>query len=357
MFHLFKRAYLEFDYKLDNVGYNFVIATDLFHGLPMGGSVAPTCVLPAASAFDNFLTHNFQGDVENFWQFMYSADRKIIGYFKTQVVEQLLIQYIKSVFEFGNVQDHYLLYTSIVESVRVRSHIQATAPDLRNKMTRELFLLKSFEQFKTLYDAQPVSNFLRNVINKQTVSFEYLLPDYLLHGDKSLVRDEILKRVKYISIDNWRDEIEQLRLETMFGFLDMSALDPSSNFEVGNVEAQLQASKTLRWMVDENFSADPEYITSNYDYADMVDQWHALERFWIVNRPGSDTVIEDMFEVNKLIMAQEWETLLHRDINRGFGCLYTFELYREKSNQIFSVYCYRKKRQNTVEDLAPFRLY
>jgi hypothetical protein len=140
----------------------------------------------------------------------------------------------------------------------------------------------------------------------------------------------------------------------MFGFLDMDVIDPDSNFEIGNVEDQLKNSSTLNWMVDENFSAEPSYITSNYDYTVLVDQWHALERIWV---PGEHDAQEDMFEVNQMLMAEDWQGLLHRDINRNFGCLYTFELFREKSNQIFATYCYRKTRQNLIADLAPFRLY
>jgi hypothetical protein len=350
MFHLFKRAYLEFDYKFDSIGYKMLMATDLYNLFPMPTDI---CILPSVGTFDELLANNFENDVEQFWQYMYEADHKLIAYLKTDVTERLLIQYAKSIFQYASEQDVYLLYKSMVESVRVRSYIQVNAPDTRHQMVRDTFKMKSFEEFKVIYDAQPVSNFLRNVINKQDVSFEYLLPDYLYHGEESLCKEEILDRVRIISIDNWRDELEQLRLETMFGFLDMGVIDPDSNFEIGNVEDQLKNSSTLNWMVDENFSAEPSYITSNYDYNNLVNQWHSLERIWVPDHTGN----EDMFEVNQMLMAEDWEGLLHRDINRNFGCLYTFELFREKSNQIFSTYCYRKKRQNLTADLAPFRLY
>jgi hypothetical protein len=351
MFHLFKRAYLEFDYKFDSVGYKMLMATDLYNLFPMPTDICP---LPTVATFDELLTANFENDVEKFWQFMYEADDKFIAYLKINTVENLLIQYGKSVFQYASEQDHYLWYTSVVESARLRSYIQTSAPDARNQMLRNTFNIKSFEEFKVIYDSQPVSNFLRNIINKQDVSFEYLLPDYLYHGESSLCKEEILDRVRIISIDNWKDELEQLRLETMFGFLDMKVIDPSVNLEVGNIEDQLRNSTLLRWMVDENFSAEPAYIKANYDYQNLVNQWYALEKIWV---PGEHNGIEDMFVVNQMIMAEDWESLLHRDIDRNFGCLYTFELFREKSNQIFSTYCYRKKRQNLLSDLAPFRLY
>ncbi len=345
MFHLFKRAYLEFDYKFDSVGYKFITATDIFSNYPMQ---MESCLLPNENTFDLLLEKNFNNDIDQFWQYMYAADHKFIGYFKTDVVEKLLIQYFKSIFQFASDQDIYLMYKSVVESARVRSYIQTTAPDMRHQTLRDTFVIKSFEDFKVIHDAQPVSNFLRNVINKKDISFEYLLPDYLYYGDQSLVKEEILDRVRLISIDNWRDEIEQLRLETLFGFLDVDAIDPTMNIEVGAIEEQLKNSQFLKWMTDEEFSADPAYIRAHYNYLDLVEQWRRMYEIW-----GTS---EDMREVNDLIMAEDWEALLHRDINRNFGCLFTFELFREKSNQVFATYCYRKKRNNQIADLSPFKL-
>ena len=345
MFHLFKRAYLEFDYKFDSVGYKMLMATDLYNLFPMPSDV---CILPSVGTFDELLAANFENDVEQFWQYMYEADHKLIAYLKTDVTERLLIQYAKSIFQYASEQDVYLVYKSIVESVRVRSYIQANAPDMRHRMLRDTFNMKSFEEFKVIYDAQPVSNFLRNIVNKQDLSFEYLLPDYLYHRDQSTVKNEILDRVRIISIDNWMDEIEQLRLEILFGFLDVDAVDPTMNVEVGTLETQLKNSECLKWMTDENFSADPAYIREHYNYLDLVEQWRRMYEIW-----GTQ---EDMREVNDLIMAEDWETLLDRDMSRNFGCLFTFEIFREKSNQVFATHCYRKQRNNQIADLSPFRL-
>lgn len=348
MFHLFKRAYLEFDYKLDTIGYKFIMASSAFESLPMGAHLSDVCLLPLSQDFETMLSTHFENDVDKFWLYMYEKDHKVIAYFDERVVEKLLIQFIKSIFQYSNEQSTYLLYKSIVESVRVRSRIQTTAPDQRSFLIRKTFKIKSFDDFKLIYDAQPVSNFLRNVINKSDISFEYLLPDYFCNGNSSLYKDEVLARVRLISIDNWRDEIEQLKLETIFGFLDMDQVDSNLQMSIGNIEEQLIQSNMLKWMVDDNFSADPQYIKDNYNYLDFVEQWRRVYEIW-----GGT---EDMREVNDLIMAENWELLLERDIQRNFGCLYTFELFREKSNQVFATFCYRMKRQNNLDALAPFKL-
>jgi hypothetical protein len=347
MFHLFKRAYLEFDYKMDSLGYDFLVATSYFGNFPMT-AYAEKCLKPTSPSFEELLESSFENDIEKFWEFMYSSDNKIICYTRTDTIEKLMIQFFKSIFKHANSSDIFLLYQTMVESARVRSYIQTTAPDGRNKFLRDTFKLKTYEEFVELYNEQPISNFLRNDINKKDISFEFLLPDYFYNGTSSLFKDEILKRVKLISIDLWKDELEQLRLETIFGFLDMDRIDNNMNMQIGNIEIELNESELLKWMVDENFSADPSYIKRNYDYLKLVDQWDKMYDIWETK--------EDMKEVNDLIMAENWEALLERDINRNFGCLFTFELFREKSNQVFSSYCYRKKRNNLVSDLAPFRI-
>lgn len=347
MFHLFKRSYLEFDYKMDSLGYDFLIASEYFGNLPMN-AYAEKCLKPTAPSFEELIQTSFDNDTEKFWKFMYNSENKLICYTKTETVEKLMIQFFKSVFKHATPLNVFLLYQTMVESARVRSYIQTTAPDGRNKFLRETFEIKTYREFKEIYDAQPISNFLKEGIDKKDLSFEFLLPDYFYNGHSSLYKEEILKRVKLISIDLWKDELEQLRLETIFGFLDMDRIDPAMELEVGNIERKLNESELLKWMVDENFSADPTYIKANYNYLNLVDQWKKMYDIW--------ETPEDMREINDLIMAENWEALLERDINRNFGCLFTFELFREKSNQVFSSYCYRKKRNNLTDELAPFRL-
>lgn len=346
MFHLFKRSYLEFDYKMDSLGYDFMVASEYFGNLPMQ-SYAEKCVKPTAPDLKTLLENSFDNDIEKFWEFMYTSPNKIICYTRTDIVETLMIQFYKSIFKYATDKDIYLVYQSMVESARVRSHIQTTAPDGRHKTLRDIFKIKSFNEFKRIYDTQPVSNFLRNVVNKKDLSFEFLLPDYFCNNETSLFKNEILNRVKLISIDLWQDEIEQLKLETIFGFLDMDRIDPTLKFEVGNIESELEKSELLKWMTDENFSADPAYIRQHYDYLKLVDQWQKMYEIW--------ETPEDMREINDMIMAEDWEGLLNRDIARNFGCLFTFELFREKANQVFATYCYRKKRNNLSTELAPFR--
>lgn len=351
MFHLFKTVYLEYDYKFDGLGYNFIMASPLVGagiGLPMGGPEEDNILYPVVNSFQDLLDKKFNGKIEKFWEKLYTHDNKLICYLLPEDFNRLQIQYWKSIFKNSDINDIYFLHKTWIESVRLRSYINTTAIDYRNYETRQKLNILSFDEFKTIYDSVPVSNYLINGIDISKVSFEYLLADFLYNGSSSAIKNELLNRVKLISLENWRDELEQLKLEIMFGFLDIDQVDKTLNLEVGNVENQLKNSSKLKWMCDEKFSTDIQYIKANYNYLDLVDQWKRIYEIWGGN--------EDMKEISDLIMAEKWEELLDRDIKRNFGCLYTFELFREKSNQIFATYCYKMKRQDKTNVLAGFKL-
>lgn len=351
MFHLFKTAYLEFDYLFDGLGYKFIMGSPMVGdgiGLPMGGPQANDILYPVTNSFEELIKIYFDNKIEKFWEKLYNFDNKIICYLRPDDVIKLQIQYWKSIFRFANVNDIYLLHKSWIESVRLRSFISTTAHDHRQFYTRQWIKILTFDDFKKLYDETEICNFLKNDIQLEKLSFEYLLADFLYNGSSSKMKEEMLNRVKLITLDNWRDEIEQLKLETIFGFLDINQVDSQIKPEIGTIENQLKNSKTLKWMVDDNFDSDPSYIKSHYNYLDFVEQWRRIYEIW-----GGT---EDMREINDLIIEEKWETLLYRDIDRNFGCLFTFELFKDKSNQIFGTYLYQKKRENKTDDLYPYKL-
>lgn len=349
MFHLFKTVYLEFDYKFDSVGYNFIMASSrVTQGLPMGFPESQNEVYRTTSNFEQLLNDEFDGNIESFWEALYNLDKKTIVYLTKEDLFKLQIQYLKSVLVNASVEDIYLIHKCFIESMRVRSYISTTAKDSRNNYTRQLLQIPTFEEFYELCDVTPVSNFLKNSVDRNTLSFEYLLGDFLYRGDASPYKEELLERVKLITWDNWADELEQLRLESIFGFLDMDILEDGLDIGVGEIESTIKSSPKLAWIFDENFVASPEYIREHHDYTYFDDIFARVYSVW----NGQ----EDMAELNEMIMNEQYEELLQRDIERGFGCLYTFELFKDKSNQVLATYLYKKKRAGQTSDLRSFKL-
>lgn len=349
MFHLFKTAYLEFDYKFESIGYKFIMAShSVTQGLPMGFPESTNELYKTTSCLDNLISDEFGGNIENFWESLYNREEKVIVYLTKDDLFKLQIQYLKSVLSNSSVEDIYLIHKSFIESMRVRSYISTTARDSRNNYTRQLLDIPSFEEFYALCDTIPVSSFLKNEVDKKTLSFEYLLGDFLYRGNSSPYKEELLKRVKLITWDNWADELEQLRLESIFGFLDMEILEDGLSIDIGEIESTIKSSPKLAWIFDENFKADPDYIREHHDYTYFDDIFARVYAVW----NGQ----EDMAELNEMIMNEQYEELLQRDIDRGFGCLYTFELFKEKSNQVLAAYLYRKKRNGQTSDLKSFKL-
>jgi len=354
MFHLFKTAYLHYDYKFDGIGYKFIMASPLVGdgvGLPMGGPDKNDILYPVTHSFESLLNDHFNGKIDKFWEKLYNADNKIICYLLPEDLNKLQIQYWKSIFANANINDIYFLHKTWIESIRLRSYINTTARDYRNYETRQKLKILPFNEFKNIYDSVLVSNFLKNGIDFSKLSFEYLLADYFYNGSSSSMKSELLKRVKIISIDNFRDELEQLKFEILFGFLDVNKLDETIKPEIGTLEEQIKNTK-LKWTVDENFNTDPKYIKENYNYLDFVDQFDKIN-----DKIYSIWSNEEYMKVlTELIVHEKWEELLMKDIERNYGCTYTWKFFKEKSNQVLSTYIYQKIRENKTQDLSPFRL-
>lgn len=354
MFHLFKTAYLEYDYKFDSIGYKFVMASPLVGdgiALPMSGPLEKDILYPVTHSFESLLNDNFNGKIDKFWEKLYMSENKIICYLLPEDLNKLQIQYWKSIFSNSTINDVYFLHKTWIESIRLRSYINTTARDYRNYETRQKLKILSFDEFKNVYESTQISNFLKNGIDFSKISFEYLLADYFYNGSSSSMKTELLNRVKIISVDNFRDELEQLKLEIIFGFLDVNKLYDTIKPEVGTLEEQMKNSK-LSWALDDNFNTDPKYMRENYNYLDFIEQFNKIN-----DKVYSIRSEEDYMKVlTESTIFEKWEELLMEDIKRNYGCIYTWKFFKEKGNQVLATYIYQKIRENKTQDLSPFRL-
>lgn len=345
MFHLFNAVYLDFDFNFEPYGKDFVLASDIFGNKPMV-TVQNNETYKSQPSFEDLINEVFKGNKEEFWKDLVERHKKVIVYVKPEQLYKLQLEYLKSIFKHAECKDLYKIHVSFVESARLRSYFVNRKKDVRKEVILDSINALSYDDFEELYNATNVSKVLQR-IDKTFLSFEYLLADYV-YNKNTKYKPALLDKIEVITWDNWFDELEQLRYEILFGSLDLSKLDPNLDLQIGTIEEQLAQSETLKWTVDKDFAYNRRYIKTNYDHTVFTPLWEKIYDIYSAK--------EDMSELNDLINNNKYEQLLIKDIDRGFGCIYTGEMFKERSNHVFATYCYRIARSEDKSPLAAFRL-
>lgn len=345
MFHLFNSVYIDFDFCFEPIGKDFILASDIFGNMPMV-TVRNNEAYKSQLSFEDLVEESFAGNKEALWKDLIARSRKVIIYVKPEKLYELQIEFLKSVFKHAECKDLYKIHLSFIESSRLRSYYEMRDRDARKQIILNSIHPLEYSKFEEIYANTKVSKTLQRM-DKSTLSFEYLLADYL-YNSSSKYKPALLSKVEVMTWDNWLDELEQLKYEIIFGSLDLNRLDSNLSFDIGNIEEQLANSETLKWVVDRNFTHNRKYIKSTYDYKMFDPLWKEIYAIY----SGE----EKMDDLNELINNDQYEKILWRDIDRGFGCIFTGEMFKGRSNHVFATYCYKVARSENRDELAPFRL-
>jgi hypothetical protein len=346
MFHLFNSVYLQFDFNFDPAGKDFILASDIFGNKPMT-TVQNNEVYESQPSFEDLIKKTFSGNKENLWKELINRPAKVILYVKPSKLYELQIEFLKSVFKYASCEDLYKIHISFIESTRLRSYYEMHNKDNRRKVILDTVHPMEYSAFKEVYDKTVISETLQRV-DKSLLSFEYLLADYI-YNRSTKYKSALLAKIEIMAWDNWLDELEQLKYEIIFGSLNLNHLDSNLNLDIGTIETQLANSDTLKWVIDRNFTHNKEYIKTTYDYQMFNPLWKQIYAIYSDNN-------ETMDEFNELINNDQYESLLWKDIDRGFGCIYTGEIFKEKSNHVFATYCYNIARSSDTSILASYKL-
>ena len=307
-----------------------------------------------ADNFEALINDNYDGDVENFWIDLVGKTSKLIVYLDSDTITNLQIQYWKSIFAVEPTpEDIHFLHNSYVESARLAAYNNivgnwdATGDTWTQKSILNTVHFKTLEEITVLCEANKASPALQGM-DISTVGIEYLLADYFA-DNTSKYKSVLLDRVKFLTWDNWLDELEHLKYEILSGTIDAGKLDPAISTTVGNTEAELAKSSILSWTVDPLFNEDIDYIRATYDHTIFVPCWQRLADQWGVP-------YDDMDELNDMINADDYEGLLLRDIDRNYGSSYTRTRFMNKANQVLATWVYDRVRKELTEDLVKFKL-
>jgi hypothetical protein len=368
MFHLFNKVYLQRDFRFEHT-YSFMVASKRWSTHPMIISKAETKF--QANSFETLLQENFNNDIEQFWLYLQNVKTKFIVYVDPDIFLKLQIQYWKSIFKDNiTINEIYTLYSSFVESDRLLTYYDLTrkkenADFLKPKLLDALKDIdkKTLEEITEIFNSTEKSDTL-SLLSSENISIEYLLADYFYNNNTSK-KSALLNKLKIITWDNIIDEFQHLRFELLFGGIDLNKIDPDLNVGIGNIEEKLKTSNILKWTVDPLFNTNIDYIKSNYTKDFFLIPHYKLQILWnkgnmrdLQGNPIDEGtgIVEDYTDLLTLIWNDQYETLLQRDIERGYGCIFSFRRMMHKSNHIFTSYLYDKVRNNNTNDLENFIL-
>lgn len=363
MFHITKRVYIDTDFRATQ-HYHFIIASSRWHKHPI--TTANQFLDSQHDDFDALLEAEYGGELEHFWQALLLEERKLMIYLEPQVILRLQIQYWKSIFPEITDEALYRLHASYVEAMRLRAYAGGLAqwdPGSNCSRVNDGVLLEQTlltpQEFKTLADTITPSAVLQ-AMDRTQVGFEYLLAgNYAAGGTDAEVKTELLERVKYISWDNWTEELYHLRLEILSAGQDIAKLDPSVRLKRGSIEAAIRHSKLLSWTLDPQLDQGAQYIRDTYDYAIFLTLFDRVA--YLSGDISQENVVQVenaflMKEVADLLYSDDYAGLLERDIARGFRVSYCTDRFLAKTNYVFATWVYEMIRQNQGEQLRPYRL-
>lgn len=366
MVHLFNKVYLRHESLYDSFG-EILIGFSEAKPHPLAETL--NLVESRYPAFQDILDEKFEGSIEQMWASLLQKDKtkKVNFFVDTVMMHKILVQYWKSIFKNPDINFIYQIYRLFILDNRLKSFLMVDMKRVaRDKLYNALAPME-FGDFEKLYKETPASEVLKKC-DKSVLGFEYLLANYY-HSPDSFYAGIFLARLKELSWKFWFNEAEILKAEILNAFYDIERLVPEMKVNseiIGSVteaEKMIASNKLLSWIVDENFNkANLEYVQRKYSkdifltlHERMFSYWSGREGAMQDLRKGG-SLADDQALKTDFIFDGKYLELLEFDIKKGFGCIFTSELLRNKTNQILTGYIYDLIRKKDQKALAMFEL-
>lgn len=318
--------------------------------------------------FDEILGQLFDNSEEKFWQTLLAKNpqKKFSLFADTQSFSRLLIQFWKSIFPNHTPKGLFKLYQFFLIDNRLKSFLKYDHPEIsRQYLQKELNFL-TFEEFEKVLNTVPKIECLSQT-NKSHFSFEYLLADYF-YNNNSKYAYAFKNKIKDLAWRSWINDAEILKAEILNSFYDIKRIVP--DFEVDfndpkyiqHLEKYIKIHPKLSWMLDPLFDENnAEYIRANYKVEIFTELYTRVHHSWGENPNyiGNESLgllgDDHVLQTNHVFNERYTEYLL-KNINKAFGCIFTNDHLRNKSNQLLPGYVYECVRNNTTELLKEFEL-
>ncbi len=323
MFHLFNSVYLEFDGPNEKL--------------------------------ENKIKSLGLSDKNDIWPFLYTQfgeTSRFVCSMNSQDLLRMQVTFWKNILPHSSEDTVYKLHLLFIEDCKFRAHLPAVAESSIVKAAHMSLKPYSRKEFNQIYESSVQVDFLKR-ISKEKLSFEYQLADYF-YNENSQLKDAVLKKVRHCTWVNWMAELEILKTDILNGITDINRLLPKESWidvsDSTQLFTQIIGHPYLCWVTDADFSGNNyEYVEKNYNKDIFKFLYSCFYNMWQVNG-------EDMSELIDLIYSHQYETLLHRDVRRSFGSVYSAGRFRNRMNQVLVSTIYKHKRDGNLSALKSFTL-
>lgn len=317
-------------------------------------------------SFEDILSERYESRPEKLWQDLLSKNPKqrFNFFVDTEILNKTLLQYWKSIFVNHTADSLFQLYNFFILDNRLKSFLQKSGQIIPRQQFYNSINFMTRDEFNALYEqVQPV-DVLRNA-DKRIFSFEYLMADYFFNPN-SKYAGAFKTKMKNLAWRSWINDAEILKGEILNAFYDVRKLVPHIKIDftsIPQVEHIILNEPMLRWILDDQFHEDnADYIRATYDkqifldlHRNMYSSWGGKSETFDALREGQ-TLADDQFMLTELVFEERYDEFLVKDIEKGFGSVFTNDHLRQKSNQLLPGFIYEKVRNNRTNELQPFEL-
>lgn len=369
MIHLFKNIYLEDDSQI-HATYELQAVSSIAKAHPL--SAIFTGAVGHLDPFDQVIKEKYGGEIENFWQELIDKNppHTYVVFANTNLFVRLLCSYWKSIFASTEVQFFYQLY----HFSRIDNELKSLTPMERNsregtggtrKPNYQPYPALSFEAFQDTFESAPTIKCVQ-FLNKGFAPIELLIANYFSEIPKKEALTPMLKKqVMHYAWINWCQDIHDLKTEIVSGFYNLHVMFPQLKVDFTpqfTPKDIVRFSPELQWVIDRDIKPDnAEYIRSTYpiDFFPRIQSIIDKICHVQVKIKGIESKDIDIFNQasqTELLYNEDFDGILRKDVNRGFGSFFLKNEEIDKVNHFLLNHIYKLIQENNILELSKFEL-
>ncbi len=352
MFHLFKRAYIDYDFLFTSL-YPSILASDSALQNPL----APELLIQQDS-LENLLKNKYESNVENLWKEVINqgTDKRFYLYLTKQDFFKFQIQLWKSTLSDTTLESCYFFHSLSTQDFLLKTHFYSDNVESKvNYCNSEIDTIE-LEEFSKAYESTLPCESLSE-LSPIDLSFENLLANFLSKNTNPSIIEAFFKKLEYFCWKFFISEIEILKGDMINGVYDYAKKSNKiKNFiqDSSSLVHLIKSDTKLMWLLDETLiSGNPEYIRATYPmkiFVDFINMQSDINQF---NKSESDSN-EKVTKLMEYIYNGDYLKALELDISKGFGSYLFNNSCGHKVNLILISYLYDMHREGNIQEIKRF---
>jgi hypothetical protein len=349
VFHLFKRAFLEYDFLFTSLHHSILASNNVLQN-----PLAPELLIQQDS-LENLLKNKFESDKENLWKNIIerSSTNRFYLYVPKNEFPLLQLELWKSKLSDTSLENCYFHHSVYTQDFLLKTHFYSDNVESKVNYSNSEIDVIDKNEFKRIFEKVEPSSVLSK-IDHNDLSFEMLLANYLTGKTNHSLMEAFFSKLEYFCWKFFVGELEILKGDMINGAYDYAKKSKKIfNFfeESASLTSLIKSDTRLMWLLDETLiSGEPSYIRSNYSLSTFVDFINLQSN---INQFDNNTVMsnEKIITLMEHIYNGDYLEALRLDISKGFGSFLFNNSNGHKVNLVTISYIYDMFRENSHKEI------